>query len=310
MKRKHYLAWAASLLCSYCFSSEEVGVFTPEISAVVAATPGITFGQTQNAAAAGYNWVMKNILPQQAGLEINGIVYRYTTVKKPEDDMLVFIQNLNAKGDGYIFRNIDNWSQLPGNTIQRSIPINSSLAELWGDGSLEVQGQGSVLDASVVYTFQFNPCFIPQSSPECPGYKDPRDYLPNEEYIDPLSDEYLRREFERRVSLDDEDEKERSRARALANAERRQNRLESALSAVNTALLTAEAVAAAQDFFALAELPNSYDIDIPGGEYRETIRLVDAKLPDNVRALRNNWAQQLLHEQMIDLQYVNLETKE
>ena len=252
---------------------------------------------------------MKNILPQQAGLEISGVFYRYTAVKKPEDDMLVHISNLNAKGEGYIFRNTDNWSGLPGNTIQRSIVIPNVLAEYFGDGSIDVEGKGSVEDASVVYSFQFDPCFIPQSSPECPGYKDPRDYLPDEEYIDPLSDEFLRREFERKASLDDEDEKEKARARSLAN-ERRQNRLEAALSAVNTALLTAEAAAAAQDFFSLAELPGSYEIDIPGGEYRESVRLVDAKLPDNPRGLRNNWAQQLLHEKMIDLQYVNLEPKE
>jgi len=299
------LALAVSLFCSYCFSSE-IDFVTSQTSTA----SGITFGQTQNAAAAGYNWVMKNVLPQQAGLEINGIVYRYTAVKKPEDDMVVYIQNLNASGEGYIFRNADDWSKLPGNTIQRSIPINSSLAELWGDGSIAVEGQGSVLDASVVYTFQFDPCFIPQSSPDCPGYRDPNDYLPDEEYADPLNDELLRKEFERKVSIDDEDEKERARSRALSNAERRQNRLETALSAVNTALLTAEAAVAAQDFFALAELPNSYAVEIFGGEYRETIRLVDAKLPDNPRGLRNNWAQQLLHEKMIDLQYVNLETKE
>lgn len=253
---------------------------------------------------------MKNVLPQQAGLEINGVFYRYTAVKKPEDDMLVHISNLNAKGDGYIFRNTDNWSKLPGNTIQRSIAIPNVLAEYFGDGSIAVEGKGSVEDASVVYSFQFDPCFIPQSSPECPGYKDPRDYLPDEQYLDPLSDENIRRELERKAFLDEEDEKEKSRSRANAAAEKRQSRLEAALSATNTALLSADAAKAETDFFASAALPADYSFQIPGGEYKETIRLFDAKLPDNSQALRNNWAQQLLHEKMVDLQYPNLEIKE
>jgi len=31
--------------------------------------------------------------------------------------------------------------------------------------------------------------------------------------------------------------------------------------------------------------------------------LVDSEIPDNKKALRNNLAQQLLHEQMVNMQY-------
>lgn len=270
----------------------------------------LVFGQTQNAAAAGYTWVMTNILPQVAGLQINGMVYSYTAEKKPEDDMLVHISNLRAGGTGYVFRNTDNWSQLPGNTIQKSVPIANIFADLFGQGSIEVEGNGRVLDASVVYTFQYDPCFDPQSNPICPGYKAPVEYtVETVEVSDPLDDEFIRREYQRKASTDDEDEREKARARASASAaEKRQSRLETALSAVNTALMTAEAAVAATDFFALASLPDNYQLEIPGGEYKETIRLADAKLPDNPRGARNTWAQQLLHEQMVDLQYANLET--
>jgi hypothetical protein len=267
----------------------------------------IIFGSTQNAAAAGYNWVMTNILPQQAGLEVNGIVYRYTTVKKPEDDMIVTIQNLNALGPGYIFRNSDNWSKLPGSTINRSVPINNIPIQFWGDGSIDVEGQGDVVNASVVYTYQFDPCFDPQSSPACPGYKDPREFnVEVTEGYDPLDDEFVRQELERKARLDEEDEKEKQRKR-MEDQKNQRNRLEVALGAASSALMTAEAEARATDFFALAEIPQNYIVvDIPGVVYNESVRLVDAKLPDNARALRQNWAQQLLHEQMIDLQYVNL----
>ena len=251
---------------------------------------------------------MTKILPKVAGLQINGVIYSYTAEKKPEDNMLVHISNLRAGGTGYIFRNTDNWSQLPGNTIQRAVPVDKSFAENWGPGSIDVEGDGRVTNASVAYSYQYDPCFNPQTSPECPGYEPPIQYtVETVEVNDPLDDEFIRREYERKASVDDEDEREKARARAAASGiDRRQSRLEAALSAVNTALMTAEAVAAASDFFTLADIPDNYQIQIPGGEYKETVRLADAKLPDNPSGIRNTWAQQLLHEQMIDLQYVNL----
>jgi len=50
-------------------------------------------------------------------------------------------------------------------------------------------------------------------------------------------------------------------------------------------------------------LNNYYAANIDGGVYRETTKLVDSKLPDNKRALRNNLAQQKLHKQMVDEQW-------
>lgn len=254
---------------------------------------------------------MTNVLPQQAGLEVNGVVYRYTTVKKPEDPMVVNIQNFNALSSGYIFRSSDNWTGLPGNTIQKAVPVNNIPIQFWGDGSIDVEGQGEVVNASVVYTYQFDPCFNPQSDPSCPGYKDLTQYsIEVTEGYDPLDDEFIRQELERKASLDDEEEKDRQR-RKTESEKKQRDRLEIALSAIDSALLTAEAEAAAVDFFALADIPQTYVVmDIPGGIYNESVRLFDTKLPDNARALRQNWAQQLLHEQMIDLQYVNLENKE
>jgi len=255
---------------------------------------------------------MTNILPKVAGLQINGVIYSYTTVKKTEDNMLVHVQNKNALGPGYIFRSTDDWSKLPSNTIQRAVPVGNIFAENWGEGSIEIEGEGSVTNAFVAYSYQYDPCFDPQSSPVCPGYKIPVEFTVDVVNVtDPLDDELVRKEFERKSSQDDEDEREKARARASATAaERRQSRLEAALSAVNTALMTADATAAANDFFATAALPDNYQIQIPGGEYKETIRLSDAKLPDNPRGARNTWAQQLLHEQMVDLQYANLNPQE
>ena len=225
--------------------------------------------------------------------------------------MVVNVQNLNALGSGYIFKSSDNWSGLPGNSIQKAVPVNNIPIQFWGDGSIEVEGEGTVTNASVVYTYQFDPCFNPQSDPSCPGYKDFSEYsIEVVEGYDPLDDEFIRQEMERKANLEDEEEKERQRKKAEAEKKQR-DRLEIALGAINSALMTSDAEARAADFFALADIPQNYvALDIPGGTYNESARLVDAKLPDNARALRQNWAQQLLHEQMIDLQYVNLEPEE
>ena len=251
---------------------------------------------------------MTNILPKQAGLEVNGVVYRYTTVKKPEDDFIVTIQNQNAKEPGsYIFRSVDDWSKLPGNTIQKAVPVANIPIQFWGDGSINTQGRGEVRDAVVVYTYQYDPCFDPQSDPICPGYKIPVQYnVEVTEAYDPLNDEFVRQESEKKTKLDEEEEKENQRKRTAERVQTKE-RLEVALSAVNTALMTADSMAKANDFFALAEIPNSYEVTIPGGVYNDTIKLVDSRLPDNPRGLRANWAQQLLHEKMVDLQYESLD---
>ena len=69
---------------------------------------------------------MQNILPQQAGLTVGNVIYRYTAVKNIEDDMLVHVQNEDALGDGYIFRETDDWSGLEGNKIYKIIPTDET----------------------------------------------------------------------------------------------------------------------------------------------------------------------------------------
>ena len=78
---------------------------------------------------------MTNILPEFTGLEINGLVYQYTAVKDPETGMIVYVQNEYADGSGYIFRNADDWTGLPGNTIRKGFVLPNTLGSLWGPGS-------------------------------------------------------------------------------------------------------------------------------------------------------------------------------
>jgi hypothetical protein len=46
-----------------------------------------------------------------------------------------------------------------------------------------------------------------------------------------------------------------------------------------------------------------YNAQINGGSYTDTTMLVDSEIADNKKALRNNLAQQILHEKMVSMQY-------
>jgi len=48
-----------------------------------------------------------------------------------------------------------------------------------------------------------------------------------------------------------------------------------------------------------------YNASINGGVYADAPGLADSEISDNKKALRNNLAQQILHEQMVDMQYNN-----
>lgn len=259
------------------------------------------YGTSTNAANAGLNWVMTNILPQQTGLTVNGVVYRYTTVKNPEDDMLVHVQNEDAINGGYIFRETDDWSGLPGNTINKLVPVSDIPIQYWGDGSIEVEGKGEVTDATVLYNYRYDTCFEVTDNPECPGYIPPL-ALPDVEAYDPMKDQFVQNELEKEAEIDDEDERERQR-RKVAKEKKRDERLEAILGVVNNSLLATEQQAKHNELMSLNYVPSNYYDILPDTKYEETIVLKDANLPDNRKARRQNLAQQLLHQQMVNSQY-------
>jgi hypothetical protein len=283
---RHSSAALALLVCSSYSYSEEI------------------FGTTQNAADA-LQWTMTEVLPQQAGLTVSNVIYRYTSVKQIEDDMLVHVQNQNAQAPGFIFRETDDWSGIPGNTINKVVPVQNIPIELWGDGSIEVEGIGEVTNASVFYSFQYEPCFDPQSDPTCPGYKDPFDMMMEAvDVYDPMKDQFIQDELDRKAVMDEEDEEDRQRRKMMAEGKKESN-LEGALSIVNTALMTAEAQAKAAELMAMNFIPQTYYQAIPDTKYEETVVLNGGNIPDNNKGRRVGFAQQLLHEKMVDSQYNN-----
>jgi hypothetical protein len=265
------------------------------------------YGSTSNAATNGYNWVMTNILPQQAGLTVGNVVYRYTTIKNTSDDMVVHVQNENALGEGYIFRSSDDWSGLPGNTINKVVPVNNIDISYWGNGSIQVDGFGTVEDASVIYTYQYDPCFDPQTDPACPGYIAPVDYS-LEALVYEEDQRYIQDELDRKKTLlDEEEQEELDRRKTILAKKRRETdeRLEVLLGFVNTDALSQEQLIRHGQLTATNGLSSSYYTAIPGGTYQETIALIDSKLPDAKKGLRVNLATQILHQKMVDLQYDN-----
>jgi len=214
---------------------------------------------------------MTNILPEFAGLEVNGLVYQYTTVKDPESDMIVYVQNEYVDREGYIFRSADDWSGLPGNTINRSFAVPNSLGSLWGNGSIQVDGEGSILDPSVIYTYKYDTCFDPQADPSCPGYEEIVE-VPEIPFTDPLEDQLVLDELNRQAKIDREEEEEDRRRR------QRESKIKDAL-------------------------PTSYYNPLEGGDYVETVVLDGGTIQDNQKARRANFAQQVLHQEMVDSQY-------
>ncbi len=246
---------------------------------------------------------MQNVLPEQAGLTVGNVIYRYTAVKDPADPMLVHVQNEDASGDGYIFRETDDWSGLPGNKIYKVVGVGDIPLERWGDGSIEVEGVGSVEDPSVVYTYQYDPCFDPQSDPSCPGYKIEYDLdkiIPVVEFQDPLEDEIIVEELEKETEIEEEEESERKIRIAQAK-----EKLEKLLGGVNSAAMSEQALAQEAALFAMNYIPVSYTNALEGGYYEDVPMLKDGNLPSNKKALRVGLAQQKLHEDLIQSQYDN-----
>ena len=253
------------------------------------------FGYSNNAAAGGSSWGMSDpLFPVDAipGIDINGVIYQYTAVKDRPDPFTVSIQNENASGSGYIFRETDDWSGKSGATINKFVPVPYSPLGNWGTGSIEQVGIGSVEDPTVVYTYRIDPERLQQQ--EVPD-------LPVVDVYDALSDGYVTASLEpTNLSLIEDDELNK-----YDTEEEDDGRLEAALAASENALTIGNAMtqsAILQSMNTATNLNSYYAQQIQGGKYQETVVLIDKNIPDNRRALRS-LGQQKLHTDMVEEQY-------
>ena len=261
-----------------------------------------SYGTTGNAASTALSWSMSSVLPDIQGIDINGLLYKYTTVKDPDADMKVHIGNKNADADGYIFRKTDDWSGVPGNTIVRSFPLSNIPASQWGAGSIDVEGEGSVKDAMVIYNYRIDECYDEQSNPACPGYVKPVPVIPVVELYDVLDDDAAMSAIEADEFQYDED----GNVILSEEEEEEETRIEMGLTASANALTLFKAQGQDDIIMAINQQTNLamyYNASINGGVYADAPGLADSEIADNKKALRNNLAQQLLHEKMVDMQY-------
>ena len=261
-----------------------------------------TYGATSNAASNALSWAMDSILPSIGGVDINGLLYRYTTVKDPDADMKVHVGNHNASGDGYTFRETDDWSGVPGNTIVKSFPLSNIPASQWGTGFVEVEGEGTVKDAVVIYNYRLDKCYDPQSDPTCAGYVKPMPVIPevivydaleDDAVVDTLEADEFQYDEDGKLILDEEEEEE-------------ETRIEMGLTASANALTLFKRQDQSDIILAINKQTNInmyYNAKINGGTLNDAAGLKDGTIPDNKKALRNNLAQQVLHEKMVDMQY-------
>ena len=270
-------------------------------------------GSTENASASAYTWVMQNILPAQTGLTIEGVYHRYTITKDANADAIVSITNENANGTGYIYEYTDNWDNLPSNTKFKYDPIASSLGVLWGKGEIKVTGDGTLSDVNIRYQYRFDTCFIPLSDPTCPDFRNAlyqylidNDLLNNEPSIDdPYYNEWVKLQLEQTAKEEEEKEElEAAKEEELKN-EKKERTMQDLFSVESLTKKLAdpfEQVKMLQKMASLEKLEGYYDVVIQGGEYKDTIELVDGSIKDNTKALKN-LAQDKAHEKMVSMQY-------
>jgi hypothetical protein len=246
------------------------------------------YGYSNNAAAGGHSWAMSESVlgvAPTSGLDISGVIYRYTAVKDRPDDFTVTIQNANAIDGGYVFRETDDWSGRTGQTIVKSVPVGYVPIRFWGNGEIVTTGVGSVEDPQVVYTYRY---IEPEPVlPDLPTYpynalEDPAVLTATEPTDRPETDE------------DDEVEKDKD--------EEEEKDMEKALAALQSGLEMAKG----QDGMLAAMNPVTmtqyYAATIPGGAYQETLMLDGGEIKDNKRAFRS-MANDKLHTKMVEEQY-------
>lgn len=253
----------------------------------------IIHGNTNNAASSDINWVMTNVLPQVNGLTVGSVIYRYTVEKEVADPFTVSVYNLNTTSTGYTFRSTDDWSGLPGNTIAKIVPVADIPSASWGAGGISATGIGKISNPYVIYNYRYDTCTEPTLDINCPNYKS--------KVVVPV---YQETTIETSVQpvLVEEEKKPTNEEVVRKKTVAKKKAIE------NSALLSAEAVAQAIAFQTVIKGFNTYSFTMDGGVYKESIKLIDAKLPDNRSGLINTWSQQSLHNQMIDSQY-SLERK-
>ena len=280
--------WALLLLLSYSFS-----------------TFAYTFGYTPNAALNGLEWSMNpTYIGTNAvgGMEVSGVIYKYTPIKNKADDYVVTLEN-DKVGGGYVFQDKQDWSQREGGLeVRRTIALPYTPIAVFGDGRLKQEGTGSIEGADVKYIYRFDNCFNPHSDPNCPGYVKPKPPpLPDIPDYDALEDEAVKLAQEKT----DRDLSEEEQAEEDKEEDEEDSEMQFLLANTTNALTIANEASQSvlmQAINKATNLNNYYVAVIPDSYYQDSITLQGGTIVDNRRALRSLGQDNLMNE-MIEEQY-------
>ena len=287
-------------------------VFLPSYSAA-----DTVYGVTNNAVNDGLTWSPVNVLPDfsspNVSLQVNGVTYYYVMSKDPAADATVYVRNEDAINGGYVFEEVDDWSGLPGNSILKNFRFDGIPGEQWGNGSITVDGDGTVSDASVIYLYRMDIdetniiCTNPLISPECPGFLDAvYKYVSTIEYME-TDDEF----YEYWLTIQEEREVEFKEEEIIIEEDEEEETLE-------LVLRVDPKVGGLVDLNRQEEMlrklnPEPFFQPYYQVEYQELIEypdkhiMQDTLLPDNNRALRQ-LASEAKHYSMVRSQYDREET--
>ena len=262
------------------------------------------YGYTGNAALNGNTWSMTTpVLGVTAGdgLDISGVIYQYTAVKELADDFTVTVQNEKV-GGGYVFQDIEDWSQKYGMKIRKVVALPyTPIGQFKVDGgAIATTGIGSVEDATVLYMYRYDACFNPVD-PSCPNYvPPPPPKLPT--LYDALDDDSVK---EATKETDSELYGKEEEGEEKDEEEEDEERLEVALSVAGNALTIANTFtqSAIVNAMNIATDINAYYVaQIPSKVYRESIVLKDKGISDNKWAFKN-LSQDRIHNKIVQEQY-------
>lgn len=276
-----------------------------------------TYGVTNNAITNGLSWDMNNVLPDASlpwvSVEVNGLIYRYTINKDPNTGSTVYVRNQDPVNGGYVFEERDDWKPGDGGgTVQKLFRFPYIDSTRWGDGSIDLEGDGVISDAIITYNYKMTVddgkilCSTsPLADPSCPGFAealaDLLASITDMDPDDPFYDQWVQANINSQVDeeLYDDEEEVQEPEEEESNFEKDslggKNTIEGIVDVAKQEAILAE----------LAQLPKIeqyYQKQIFGGVYDESIKLIDSNIPDNSRALRN-LASDSKHRSMVRSQY-------
>tara|TARA_R110002050_G_scaffold70080_1_gene151330 strand:+ start:1903 stop:2667 length:765 start_codon:yes stop_codon:yes gene_type:complete len=237
---------------------------------------------------------MQNLLPDQTGLEILAVRHRYTITKDREADATVTIANKRLSGEGNIFEKTHNWDGIDGSTKVGFDVVPTTLGSLWGDGSISTTG-GELSDITIQYSYQFDPCFIAISNPECAGFQDAlyqylldNNLIDNEPSVtDPYYDQWVQYQLKLKTEQEEVEEKEvveEDETEEEINVEQVLSITGKALEVFDTKKQQAMMNTLIGDITAF----NAYSqLQLDGGVYKETLVMDGGQMKDNFKAYKS-----------------------